>query len=70
VKVVAAFLAEKIRDGVSFSEALKMASPNFGELYCNLVAAGEVSGALAPCCAANRSISSPCRTCAAASSWR
>jgi type II secretory pathway component PulF len=25
-----------------------MASPSFGELYCNLVAAGEVSGALAP----------------------
>ena len=48
VKAVAAFLREKVRDGVSFSEALKMASPNFGELYCNLVAAGEVSGALAP----------------------
>jgi general secretion pathway protein F/type IV pilus assembly protein PilC len=25
-----------------------MASPSFGELYCNLVAAGEISGALAP----------------------
>jgi len=48
VKVVSAFLREKVRDGTSFSEALKMASPNFGELYCNLVAAGEVSGALAP----------------------
>ncbi len=35
-------------DGTSFSEALKIASPNFDELYCNLVAAGEVSGALAP----------------------
>jgi len=48
VKDVSAFLREKVRDGTSFSEALKMASPNFGELYCNLVAAGEVSGALAP----------------------
>jgi type II secretory pathway component PulF len=48
VKDVAAFLREKVRDGTSFSEALRVASPNFGELYCNLVAAGEVSGALAP----------------------
>jgi type II secretory pathway component PulF len=48
VKDVAAFLREKVRDGTSFSEALKMGSPNFDELYCNLVAAGEVSGALAP----------------------
>jgi len=48
VKEVATFLREKVRDGTSFSEALKVASPNFDELYCNLVAAGEVSGALAP----------------------
>jgi type II secretory pathway component PulF len=48
VKTVSTFLREKVRDGTSFSEALKMASPQFGELYCNLVAAGEVSGALAP----------------------
>lgn len=48
VKTVSAFLREKVRDGTSFSEALKMASPSFGELYCNLVAAGEVSGAMAP----------------------
>ncbi len=48
VKTVATFLRVKVRDGTSFSEALKMASPSFGELYCNLVAAGEVSGALAP----------------------
>lgn len=48
VKTVAAFLRVKVRDGTSFSDALKMASPSFGELYCNLVAAGEVSGALAP----------------------
>jgi type II secretory pathway component PulF len=48
VKDVSAFLREKVRDGTSFSEALKVASPSFDELYCNLVAAGEVSGALAP----------------------
>jgi type II secretory pathway component PulF len=48
VKNVAAFLREKVRDGTSFSEALRVGSPNFDELYCNLVAAGEVSGALAP----------------------
>ena len=48
IQGVAAFLREKVRDGTSFSESLKMASPSFGELYCNLVAAGEVSGALAP----------------------
>jgi type II secretory pathway component PulF len=48
IKTVSAFLREKVRDGTSFSEALKMASPSFGELYCNMVAAGEVSGAMAP----------------------
>lgn len=48
VKTVAAYLREKVRDGVSFSDALKVASPSFGELYCNLVAAGEISGALSP----------------------
>jgi type II secretory pathway component PulF len=48
MRTVAAFLREKVRDGTSFSEALKLASPSFGELYCNLVAAGEVSGALGP----------------------
>jgi type II secretory pathway component PulF len=48
VKDAARFLREKVRDGTSFSEALRVASPNFDELYCNLVAAGEVSGALAP----------------------
>jgi type II secretory pathway component PulF len=48
VKNVAAFLREKVRDGTSFSDALAMSSPSFGELYCNLVGAGEVSGALAP----------------------
>jgi type II secretory pathway component PulF len=48
IKNVSAFLREKVRDGTSFSEALRVASPSFDELYCNLVAAGEVSGAMAP----------------------
>ena len=48
IKLVSAFVRGKVRDGVSFSEALKQGSPSFGELYCNLVAAGEISGALAP----------------------
>lgn len=48
VKDVSRFLREKVRDGTAFSEALKLGSPDFDDLYCNLVAAGEVSGALAP----------------------
>ncbi len=46
VKDVTTLLRAKIRDGGSFSHSLKSASPNFGELYCNLAAAGEISGAL------------------------
>ncbi|MDF1852295.1 MAG: type II secretion system F family protein [Verrucomicrobiales bacterium] len=43
---VARQVREKIRDGKTLSEALKISSPAFGELYCRLVAAGEESGAL------------------------
>lgn len=39
-------LRQKVRDGVNFSSALRTASSSFGELYCNLVAAGELSGAM------------------------
>ncbi|MDB6071405.1 MAG: Type secretory pathway protein [Verrucomicrobiales bacterium] len=46
VKDVTTILRARIRDGASFSQSLKGASPNFGELYCNLAAAGEISGAL------------------------
>ena len=48
VKSVAQVTRHKVRDGVSFSEALRTTSPDFGELYCNLVSAGEISGALTP----------------------
>jgi len=43
---VAASCYERVRDGVPLATALRWASPSFNELYCNLVAAGEVSGAL------------------------
>lgn len=39
-------LREQVRDGVPFSTALQRSSPSFGDLYCNLVAAGEASGSL------------------------
>ena len=48
VKTVARLARQKVRDGVSFSEALKSISPDFGDLYCNLISAGEISGALTP----------------------
>jgi len=35
-----------VRDGVPLSAALRQASPAFDELYCNMIAAGENSGAL------------------------
>ncbi|MFO1483010.1 MAG: type II secretion system F family protein [Verrucomicrobiaceae bacterium] len=37
---------EFVRDGVPLSTALKHVSSSFDELYCNMVAAGESSGAL------------------------
>lgn len=43
---VAASCYEKVRDGVPLATALRLASPSFNDLYCNLVSAGEVSGAL------------------------
>ena len=47
LKTVTVALRQKVRDGVNFSVALRSVSDrSFGELYCNLVAAGELSGAL------------------------
>ncbi len=43
---VAGSCYEKVRDGVPLATALRFSSPSFNELYCNLVSAGEVSGAL------------------------
>jgi len=46
VKAVSESLRTQVREGISLSRALKAASSSFSDLYCNLVAAGEVSGAL------------------------
>jgi len=46
LKAVAESLRTQVREGVSLSRALKTASASFSDLYCNLVSAGEVSGAL------------------------
>ena len=46
LKAVAESLRTQVREGVSLSRALKTASTSFSDLYCNLVSAGEVSGAL------------------------
>lgn len=39
-------LRELVRDGVPLSEAMRQTSTAFDELYCNMIAAGENSGAL------------------------
>ncbi|MEI7864900.1 MAG: type II secretion system F family protein [Chthoniobacterales bacterium] len=41
---VAASARQSLREGATFSVALKTASPSFSELYCNMVKAGEASG--------------------------
>jgi len=46
LKAVSQSLRNQVREGTSLSRALKSASASFTDLYCNLVAAGEVSGAL------------------------
>ncbi len=46
VRQAATLVRDQVRDGKNFSRALQLASPSFGDLYCNLVAAGEASGAL------------------------
>ncbi|MBI4024413.1 MAG: type II secretion system F family protein [Verrucomicrobia bacterium] len=46
LKSVTAALRQRVREGRSFSSSLRSVSNHFGELYCNLVAAGEMSGAL------------------------
>lgn len=48
VRRVAGILREQLREGSTVAKALKKASPSFDDLYCNLAAAGEVSGSLAP----------------------
>lgn len=46
IKAVASALRQQVREGSSLSSALRLVSPSFGDLFCNLVAAGELSGSL------------------------
>ncbi|MGB2402382.1 MAG: type II secretion system F family protein [Akkermansiaceae bacterium] len=46
LKNVSSEIRQYVRDGGSFSMALKKTSDSFGPLYCSLAAAGEASGAL------------------------
>jgi type II secretory pathway component PulF len=46
IKTVASALRQQVREGNSLSNALRVVSPSFGDLFCNLVAAGELSGSL------------------------
>lgn len=43
---IANTMRSELREGSTVAKALKKASPSFDELYCNLAAAGEVSGSL------------------------
>jgi type II secretory pathway component PulF len=46
VKILAAALRSRIRDGMSFSKAIAATSPSFGSLFSALAVAGEASGSL------------------------
>jgi type II secretory pathway component PulF len=46
IKQIASSLRQRVREGSSLSNALRQASSSFGDLYCNLVSAGEISGSL------------------------
>src|SRR5690606_10858595 len=46
IKFTAGFLRQHLREGKSFSGALRLCGTSFSELYINMVAAGETSGAL------------------------
>jgi type II secretory pathway component PulF len=46
LKTMASGLRQDVREGSSLSSALRHVSPSFGDLFCNLVSAGEISGSL------------------------
>lgn len=46
LRPVAASLRQQVRDGVSFSSALRRCGGGFSELFCSMIAAGEAAGAL------------------------
>src|SRR6186997_776988 len=46
IRRVSKRIRDQVREGATFSKSLHNASPSFDDLYCNLTAAGEVSGSL------------------------
>ena len=46
VRRIATTMRNELREGSTVAKALRKASPSFDDLYCNLAAAGEVSGSL------------------------
>ena len=46
LKQVSMALRDELRDGTAMSVALRKVSPSFDDLFCNMVAAGELSGSL------------------------
>jgi type II secretory pathway component PulF len=46
LRIIATTMRNELREGSSVAKALRKASPSFDDLYCNLAAAGEVSGSL------------------------
>lgn len=46
LRQISATMRNELREGSSVAKALRKASPSFDDLYCNLAAAGEVSGSL------------------------
>jgi len=46
LKKASGIIRQRLREGSNLATALRAASPSFGELYCNLISAGEVSGTL------------------------
>ena len=57
IKSVATALRHQVREGSSLSNALRLVSPSFGDLFCNLVAAGELSGSLPELATASSNVS-------------
>jgi len=46
LRIIASTMRNELREGSTVAKALRKASPSFDDLYCNLAAAGEVSGSL------------------------
>lgn len=46
LKDLAGRVRSRLRDGESFAAAVQAVSPSFGEMFCNLAVAGEMSGSL------------------------